>query len=75
MTGAIFMHKERRIRCSIALLRPGRKPKLKPVDEYKLVSLSTIGIVAEETHFFIDFSKDKTVICLEYNHHDLEFLI
>lgn len=80
MTSAVFMHKERRIRCSIALLRPGRVPKLKPVDDYKLVPLKNIGIIAEETNFFIDFSKGKSVICVEYNHHgprlsDIEFYL
>ncbi|MBD1398355.1 hypothetical protein H9Q13_14380 [Pontibacter sp. JH31] len=80
MTSAIIMHRERRIRCSIALLRPGRVPKLKPVDDYKLVPLSSIGTVAEETHFFIDFSRNKSVICVEYNHHgprisDIEYYL
>ena len=69
MTSAVFMHKERRIRCALALLRTGRVPKLKPIDEYKLVPIKTIGSIAEETHFFIDFSRNYAVICIEFNHY------
>jgi hypothetical protein len=69
MTTAVFMHKERRIRCTLALLRSGRVPKIKPVDQFKLVPITTIGSIAEETHFFIDFSRDYSVICIEYNHY------
>lgn len=80
MTAAVFMPKERRIRCSIALLRAGRTPKLKPRDKYKLVSISDIGSIAEETHFFIDYSRNHAVICLEYNYHgprlsDIEYYL
>src|SRR5690606_29342191 len=39
MTSAVFMPKDRRIRCTLALLRSGRVPKIKPVDEYKLVPI------------------------------------
>jgi hypothetical protein len=69
MTNAVFMAKERRIRCSIALLRSGRVPKIKPVDEYKLVPITSLGSIAEETHFYIDYSRDYGVICIEYNYH------
>ncbi|MDG1824524.1 MAG: hypothetical protein P8H45_06505 [Flavobacteriaceae bacterium] len=80
MTSAIFMHRERRIRCSMALLRAGKKPKIKPVDKFKLIPISTLGTPAEETHFFIDFSRDHAVICLEYNYHgprisDIEYYL
>jgi hypothetical protein len=68
---AVFLPLEKRIRCSIALLRSGREPFLKPKEQYKLIPLSeqTIGSIAEETHFFIDYSKKHAVICCEYNHH------
>lgn len=68
---AIIMFQEKRIRCSMALLRAGRVPFLKPSEEYKLVPISEAikGNIAEETHFFIDYSKDSVVICCEYNHH------
>lgn len=80
MTNAVFMAKERRIRCSIALLRSGRIPKLKPVDEYELVPITSLGAIAEETHFYIDYSRDYGVICIEYNYHgprisDVEFYL
>ena len=73
--------KERRIRCSMALLRKGKQPKLKPTDKFKLLPLSAIdGDIAEETHFFIDFSGSRCIICAEYNHNgprlsDLEFYL
>ncbi|KAF2328095.1 hypothetical protein [Flavobacterium ginsenosidimutans] len=69
VTNAVFMAKERRIRCSIALLRSGRVPKIKPVDEYKLVPITSIGKIAEETHFYIDYSRNYGVVCIEYNYH------
>ena len=80
MTNAVFMYKERRIRCSIALLRSGKKPLIKPIDKFQLIPISDIGTIAEETHFFIDFSKDKAVICVEYNYHgprisDIEYYL
>ncbi|WP_289045435.1 hypothetical protein [uncultured Olleya sp.] len=59
---------EGRIRCSMALLRKGKQPKLKPTDEFKLLPLSSIdGDIAEDTHFFIDYNSSKCVICAEYN--------
>lgn len=71
MTGTVIMHKERRIRCSLALLRTGRLPLLKPADKFILVPLDkTAGSIAEQTHFFIDYSKsNQIVICLDYNYH------
>lgn len=71
---------ERRIRCSMALLRKGKKPKLKPTDKFKLLPISAMGDIAEETHFFIDYSTSKCVICAEYNDKgprlsDLEFYL
>ena len=68
---AVFLPLEKRIRCSIAVLRSGREPFLKPKEQFKLIPLSehTIGSIAEETHFFIDYSKRHAVICCEYNHH------
>lgn len=68
---AVIMHQEKRIRCSLALLRAGKIPLIKPNEEYKLVPISDAikGSIAEETHFFIDYSKDAVIICCEYNHH------
>lgn len=71
MNRAVIMHMEKRIRCSMALLRTGKVPLIKPKEEYKLIPISdTIkGSIAEETHFFIDYSKSPVIICCEYNHH------
>ncbi len=67
----VIMHAEKRIRCSMALLRAGKIPLIKPEEEYKLIPISDAikGSIAEETHFFIDYSKGSVVICCEYNHH------
>lgn len=77
---AVFVHNERRIRCSMALLRSGRKPLLKPKDKFTLISIDEYGIdsIVEETHFFIDFSKNTPIVCCEYQHFgprmsDIEF--
>lgn len=81
MTSAIFMPKERRIRCSLALLRSGRIPMLKPADKFELVPLDKAnGSIAEQTHFFIDYSKSYAVICAEFNYHgprisDIEYYL
>lgn len=69
LTSAVFMPKERRIRCSLALLRSGRVPKIKPVDQYILIPISSLGSIAEETHFYIDYSRNYGVICIEYNYY------
>lgn len=68
MNRVVFMHRERRIRCSMALLRNGREPLIKPREQFKLVPIDSLGSVAEETHFFIDYSKDVAVVCCEYNY-------
>ncbi|WP_258103061.1 hypothetical protein [Marinoscillum sp. MHG1-6] len=45
-------------------------PKIKPKDKLQLVPFdSTIGSIAEETHFFIDYSNHYAVLCVEYNYH------
>lgn len=81
MTSAVFMPREKRIRCSIALLRSGRVPKIKPVDKFMLISLEQMGgSIAEETHFYIDYNRSTAIICIEYNYHgprisDIEFYL
>jgi hypothetical protein len=69
LQSAVFLARERRALCSMALLRKGRKPKLKPLDKFILVPLSELGDVAEETHFYIDYSGKAVVLCIEYNHY------
>ena len=80
MVGTKILPNQRKILCTMALLRKGRQPKLKPVDKFKLLPIDQIGDIAEETHFFIDFSTHTIVVCAEYNYHgprvsDLEFYL
>jgi len=81
ITSLVYMHKEKRIRCSIALLRSGRIPKLKPKNKFELIPLNDMGEVAEETHFYIDYNKSGyAVLCVEYNYHgprmsDIEYYL
>lgn len=71
----------KRVYGSLALLRAGRLPRLKPHETFTLIELnSSAGEIAEETHFFVDYSRDTSIICIEYNHNgprisDLEFYI
>ncbi|QHS55557.1 hypothetical protein GWR56_08380 [Mucilaginibacter sp. 14171R-50] len=68
MAQSVILLKEKRIRCTMALLRSGRVPMLKPADKFKLIPLDAAqGSIAEQTHFFIDYSRNPAVICLEFN--------
>ncbi len=73
--------KKSRIRGTLALLRSGRLPLLKPAETFTLVELDkSKGEIAEQTHFFIDYSKDECVICMEFNNNgprmsDLEYYL
>ncbi|WP_029283846.1 hypothetical protein [Pedobacter sp. R20-19] len=81
----LFMHvayripAKRIIRCSLALIRGGKVPMLKPKDTYELVPFNkTDGTLTELTNFFIDFNRSPAVVCVEYNHNgpritDIEF--
>lgn len=81
VTNAVFMYKEKRIRVSMALLRTGRIPLLKPTSKFLLVPLDTSkGEIAEQTHFFIDYNTDSIVLCVEFNNNgprvsDIEFYL
>jgi hypothetical protein len=81
ISSAVILPREKRIRCTIALLRSGRVPKLKPHDKFLLVPLDdAIGSMAEETHFFIDYSTSKVILCIEFNYHgprasDIEYYL
>lgn len=60
---------DRRVKVSMALLRTGKIPKLKPADSYVLMPLEKgKGEIAEETHFYIDFGTPTVVMCMEFNH-------
>ena len=75
LTSARQFPKDKRIRCSIGLIRSGKKPMIKPKDTYKLVPISDtdIGSIAEQTHFYIDYSGSTSVLCIEYNHYGPRF--
>lgn len=66
---------------TIALLRTGRVPLLKPKDTFNLIQIDrTNGDVAERTHFFIDYSTPNCLICMEFNNNgprlpDLEYYL
>ena len=48
----------KKIRFTLALLRTGKIPLLKPSEKFQLVPLDkTKGEIAEQTSFFIDYSK------------------
>ena len=68
MNTAIIMAKEKRIRCSMALLRSGVQPLLKPADSFELVPLDKAnGSIVEQTNFFIDYSKTPAIVCVQFN--------
>jgi hypothetical protein len=71
----------KKIRFTLALLRTGKVPLLKPSEKFQLVPLDkTKGEIAEQTSFFIDYSKSKIILCVEYNYYgprasDIEFYL
>ncbi len=68
VTQAVFMFKEKRMRLSMALLRTGKIPMLKPLEQFRLIPLDTShGEIAEVTNFFIDHSSPTIVMCVEFN--------
>ncbi|GHE29125.1 hypothetical protein [Sphingobacterium griseoflavum] len=64
-----YNHLENRYKGTIALIRNGKKPFLKPKESYQLVPLDSLdlGTLTETTHFFIDTSSDKPYLCVEFN--------
>ncbi len=76
-----FIAQEQRILCTIAMIRGGRKPMIKPKDEFQLIPIpKELGSVAEQTNFYIDYSGKTAILCVEYNHHgpraaDIEFYL
>ena len=69
LSSATMIPKDRRIRCTMALIRKGKKPKLKKKGTFNLQDLGNLGDLVEVTHLFIDFSNDTGVICMEQNSH------
>ncbi|WP_425075949.1 hypothetical protein [Psychroserpens sp. S379A] len=75
MNRVVHIPKDKRIRCSIALLRDGIKPKFKPEGQFTLEPLSSIkkGTIAEETHFFIDYSLNAPLMCVQFHYQGARF--
>jgi hypothetical protein len=69
VTNSVFMFREKRIKGSMALLRTGKIPFVKPADKFMLIPFDTSnGEIAEQTHFFIDYNTASIVLCLEFNY-------
>lgn len=73
---------KKKFKGTLALIRSGRLPLIRPADSYSLVSFNKDqGDIAEQTHFFIDYSKPgPVVICFEFNSNgprisDFEFYV
>jgi hypothetical protein len=68
VTNAVFMLKEHRIKLSMALLRTGKVPMVRPAEKFMVLPLSQYdGEIAEVTHVFIDYSTPVVVMCVEFN--------
>ena len=75
-------HVARKFKGTLALIRTGRLPHIKPANGYSLVPFDkNQGDIAEQTHFFIDYSRPgPVVICFEFNSNgprisDFEFYV
>ncbi|PHR12838.1 MAG: hypothetical protein COA40_08215 [Aequorivita sp.] len=80
LSSATIMPIERRARFTMALIRKGRRPKIKKKGTFNLESIANLGEVVEVTHFFVDFGTDKNFICVEKNHNgpniaDIEYYL
>jgi hypothetical protein len=59
---------EKRLKFSMALIRSGKQPLLKPTGQIDLVPFDKdIGEFTEVTHFFIDMKRPEAVVCVEFN--------
>ncbi|MDB5135127.1 MAG: hypothetical protein JWP37_1730 [Mucilaginibacter sp.] len=59
---------ERRLKFSMALIRSGKQPLLKPTGSIDLVPFDkNIGEFTDVTHFFIDMKRPTAVVCVEFN--------
>lgn len=73
-----FDHRDRRYYGVLSLIRSGKKPMLKPKDQFTLIPIDAQGDIAESTRFVIDISGDRPIACIEFNNHgpriyDIEF--
>lgn len=64
-----FELQDHRIKLSMALIRDGKLPYLKPTDSIELVPFDKeLGEPTEITHFYIDYRRSPATVCVEYNH-------
>lgn len=79
MNYAVESLRDKVIKCSIALLKAGKKPMVKPKDRNELIPFDEAnGSIAFLTHFFIDYSVSPAIMCVEFNNDgprlsDIEF--
>lgn len=71
---AVLMGAERRSRCTMALIRKGKKPMFMKKGTFNLEEIENIGDMVEVTHFFVDFSTETPIICVENNPHGPNFV-
>lgn len=71
---AVLIGAERRARCTMALIRKGKKPMFMKKGTFDLEAIQNIGDLVEVTHFFVDFKTDTTVLCVEHNPHGPSFV-
>jgi hypothetical protein len=58
---------EKRFKCSIALLKD-KDVMVKKADTFELIPYNkAVGLIAYQTHFFIDYSVYPAIICAEFN--------
>ncbi|WP_131725787.1 hypothetical protein [Flavobacterium sp. Root420] len=69
LSSAVLLPAERRIRCTMALIRKGKNPMFMKKGTFALEELKQMGDIVEITHFFIDYKTDQNVVCVERNPH------
>jgi hypothetical protein len=68
MNNPVRVGRSNKFKCSIALLRD-KTLMVKPKDTFELVPFSkATGSIAELTHFYIDYSVNPAIMCVEFNH-------
>lgn len=77
---ATIIPNDRIVRYTMALIRKGKRPKLKKKGTFRLEDLNALGDIVEVTHFFVDYSTDHNIICVEQNHNgpniaDIEYYL
>jgi hypothetical protein len=69
LSSAVSLPVERRVKCTMALIRKGKNPMFMKKGTFNLEELKQMGDIVEITHFFIDYKTDQNIICVERNPH------